>query len=55
MTSVQKETPGALLGRVAGTAGTLVFGPTGPAVLLGTFRSPSSTTGYSSSRPPPSR
>ncbi|MGW2836248.1 MFS transporter permease [Streptomyces sp. NPDC001493] len=37
MTSVQKETPGALLGRVAGTAGTLVFGPTGPALLLGTF------------------
>ncbi|WP_328718020.1 MFS transporter [Streptomyces sp. NBC_00247] len=37
MTSVQKETPGALLGRVAATAGTLVFGPTGPALLLGTL------------------
>ncbi|MFD6426645.1 MFS transporter [Streptomyces sp. NPDC060198] len=37
MTSLQKETPGALLGRVAATAGTLVFGPTGPALLLGTL------------------
>ncbi|MCX5401240.1 MFS transporter [Streptomyces sp. NBC_00102] len=36
MTSVQRETPGELLGRVAATAGTLVFGPTGCALLLGT-------------------
>ncbi|MER5635481.1 MFS transporter [Kitasatospora sp. NPDC002227] len=35
-TAVQRETPGGLLGRVAGTAGTLVFAPTGLAMLLGT-------------------
>jgi len=36
LTSVQKETPGELLGRVAATANTLVFAPTGLALLAGT-------------------
>jgi hypothetical protein len=36
LTTVQKETPGALLGRVAATANTLVFAPTGLALLAGT-------------------
>ncbi|MFE1784872.1 MFS transporter [Streptomyces sp. NPDC059506] len=36
MTTVQKETPGELLGRVAATASTLVFAPTGLALLAGT-------------------
>lgn len=36
MTTVQKETPGELLGRVAASAGTIVFAPTGLALLLGT-------------------
>ncbi|WP_104820567.1 MFS transporter [Kitasatospora sp. MMS16-BH015] len=35
-TAVQRETPGELLGRAAGTAGTLVFAPTGLAMLAGT-------------------
>ncbi|WP_045698507.1 MFS transporter [Streptomyces rubellomurinus] len=36
MTAVQRETPSELLGRVAGTANTLMFAPTGLALLLGT-------------------
>ncbi|MEU3405991.1 MFS transporter [Streptomyces sp. NPDC006670] len=36
MTAVQRETPGELLGRVAATAGTLMFAPTGLALLIGT-------------------
>lgn len=36
MTAVQRETPGELLGRVAATAGTLMFAPTGIALLIGT-------------------
>ncbi|WP_330328380.1 MFS transporter [Streptomyces sp. NBC_00536] len=36
MTAIQRETPGKLLGRVAATAGTLMFAPTGLALLLGT-------------------
>ncbi|RNG27777.1 MFS transporter [Streptomyces botrytidirepellens] len=36
MTSVQTETPGHLLGRVAASANTLIFAPTGLALLLGT-------------------
>ncbi|RST06932.1 MFS transporter [Streptomyces sp. WAC07149] len=35
MTAVQRETPGELLGRVAATAGTLMFAPTGIALLVG--------------------
>ncbi|MFI5530006.1 MFS transporter [Kitasatospora sp. NPDC051853] len=35
MTAVQRETPGELLGRVAATANTLLFAPTGLALLLG--------------------
>ncbi|MER5863386.1 MFS transporter [Kitasatospora sp. NPDC002040] len=35
MTAVQRETPGELLGRVAATAGTLLYAPTGLALLLG--------------------
>lgn len=36
MTAVQRETPGELLGRVAATANTLMFAPTGLALLIGT-------------------
>ncbi|MEU8431561.1 MFS transporter [Streptomyces sp. NPDC029216] len=36
MTAVQRETPGELLGRVAATANTLMFAPTGLALLAGT-------------------
>ncbi|MFJ9622995.1 MFS transporter [Streptomyces sp. NPDC101181] len=36
LTTVQKETPDELLGRVAATANTLVFAPTGLAILAGT-------------------
>ncbi|MFI0776652.1 MFS transporter [Streptomyces sp. NPDC021212] len=36
MTSVQTDTPGELLGRVAASANTLIFAPTGLALLLGT-------------------
>jgi MFS family permease len=36
LTAVQKETPDELLGRVAATANTLVFAPTGLALLAGT-------------------
>ncbi|MGE7386266.1 MFS transporter [Streptomyces sp. NPDC004126] len=36
MTAVQRESPGELLGRVAATAGTLMFAPTGLALLVGT-------------------
>ncbi|MGW1159790.1 MFS transporter [Streptomyces sp. NPDC002513] len=36
MTAVQKETPTELLGRVAATASTLMYAPTGLALLLGT-------------------
>ncbi|CAL9578664.1 hypothetical protein SUDANB106_05001 [Streptomyces sp. enrichment culture] len=36
LTTVQKETPGELLGRVAATANTLVFAPTALALLAGT-------------------
>ncbi|NEY31037.1 MFS transporter [Streptomyces sp. PRKS01-65] len=36
LTTVQKKTPGELLGRVAATANTLVFAPTGLALLAGT-------------------
>lgn len=36
MTSVQAETPGELLGRVAASAQTLIFAPTGLALLVGT-------------------
>ncbi|MGI5466222.1 MFS transporter [Streptomyces sp. CA-132043] len=36
LTTVQKETPDELLGRVAATANTLVFAPTGLALLAGT-------------------
>ncbi|MDF3301414.1 MFS transporter [Streptomyces tropicalis] len=36
LTAVQRETPGELLGRVAATANTLIFAPTGVALLLGT-------------------
>lgn len=36
LTTVQKETPEELLGRVAATANTLVFAPTGLALLAGT-------------------
>ncbi|GAA3005451.1 MFS transporter [Kitasatospora albolonga] len=35
MTAVQRETPGELLGRVAATANTLLFAPTGLALLVG--------------------
>ncbi|MFJ8209361.1 MFS transporter [Streptomyces sp. NPDC096033] len=35
MTAVQRETPGELLGRVAATANTLMFAPTGLALLAG--------------------
>ncbi|GAA2749961.1 MFS transporter [Kitasatospora cinereorecta] len=35
MTAVQRETPSELLGRVAATANTLMFAPTGPAVIIG--------------------
>ena len=35
LTAVQRETPSALLGRVAATASTLMFAPTGLALLLG--------------------
>ncbi|MFF2198504.1 MFS transporter [Streptomyces sp. NPDC058157] len=35
MTAVQRETPGELLGRVAATANTLMFAPTGLALLIG--------------------
>ncbi|GAA2260389.1 MULTISPECIES: MFS transporter [Kitasatospora] len=36
MTAVQRETPSELLGRVAATANTLMFAPTGLALLIGT-------------------
>jgi MFS family permease len=36
LTTVQKETPDELLGRVAATANTLIFAPTGLALLAGT-------------------
>ncbi|AOR34269.1 hypothetical protein BFF78_27320 [Streptomyces fodineus] len=36
MTAVQRETPAELLGRVAATANTLMYAPTGLALLLGT-------------------
>ncbi|MEU4173079.1 MFS transporter [Streptomyces sp. NPDC026665] len=36
LTAVQKHTPSELLGRVAATAGTLMYAPTGIALLLGT-------------------
>lgn len=36
LTAVQKETPDELLGRVAATANTLIFAPTGLALLAGT-------------------
>lgn len=36
LTTVQKETPDGLLGRVAATANTLLFAPTGLALLAGT-------------------
>ncbi|MFI5777321.1 MFS transporter [Nocardia sp. NPDC051570] len=36
LTAVQRDTPGELLGRVAATANTLIFAPTGLALLLGT-------------------
>jgi MFS family permease len=35
LTAVQRETPGELLGRVAATASTLIYAPTGLALLLG--------------------
>lgn len=35
MTAVQRETPDALTGRVAATAGTLIYGPTGIGLLIG--------------------
>lgn len=35
-TAAQRETPHRLLGRIAGTASTLIFAPTGLALLLGT-------------------
>ncbi|GAA1189642.1 MFS family permease [Kitasatospora gansuensis] len=36
LTAVQRETPGELLGRVAATASTLLYAPTGLALLVGT-------------------
>jgi hypothetical protein len=36
LTAVQREVPGALLGRVAAGANTLMYAPTGLALLLGT-------------------
>ncbi len=36
LTAVQRETPGELLGRVAGTTSTLMYAPTGLALLVGT-------------------
>ncbi|RAJ68877.1 MFS transporter [Streptomyces sp. Amel2xB2] len=36
LTAVQRETPGSLLGRAAATAHTLMFAPTGVALLVGT-------------------